>query len=256
MTRTRDTLIALDDRGRIANEAHGDLFISIHVNAANPNWKDRQRRAASRRTSSPKRRRRMRGASSRWKTNRCASRPIRRARRTIRSASSSRHGAERAPARIERAGGDDPAEARPHAPGPEPRGEAGRLSRARHGLHARRARRDRVRDELRGGARSSTIPRSSARSRMPSRMRWANTSITTSAGSAAPLRDGRAPRRRCRGDPLPESCCSRLRYRRLRARDRRSDRSGIARRVRHESGEHGAEERRAAAQSGGVRPAG
>jgi N-acetylmuramoyl-L-alanine amidase len=39
-TRTSDTLIALDDRGRIANRASADLFISIHVNAANPNWKD------------------------------------------------------------------------------------------------------------------------------------------------------------------------------------------------------------------------
>jgi N-acetylmuramoyl-L-alanine amidase len=39
-TRTRDTLIALSDRGRIANEHHGDLFLSIHVNAANPNWHD------------------------------------------------------------------------------------------------------------------------------------------------------------------------------------------------------------------------
>ena len=39
-TRTADTLIALDDRGRIANRAAGNLFISIHVNAANPNWKD------------------------------------------------------------------------------------------------------------------------------------------------------------------------------------------------------------------------
>ena len=39
-TRTRDTLIALSDRGRIANDAKGDLFISIHVNAANPRWKD------------------------------------------------------------------------------------------------------------------------------------------------------------------------------------------------------------------------
>jgi N-acetylmuramoyl-L-alanine amidase len=39
-TRTRDTLIALSDRGRIANDAHADLFVSIHVNAANPGWKD------------------------------------------------------------------------------------------------------------------------------------------------------------------------------------------------------------------------
>ncbi|HKH91676.1 MAG TPA: N-acetylmuramoyl-L-alanine amidase [Gemmatimonadaceae bacterium] len=39
-TRTSDTLIALSDRGRIANEAHADLFVSIHVNAANPGWKD------------------------------------------------------------------------------------------------------------------------------------------------------------------------------------------------------------------------
>jgi N-acetylmuramoyl-L-alanine amidase len=39
-TRTTDTLIALSDRGRIANEAHADLFVSIHVNAANPNWRD------------------------------------------------------------------------------------------------------------------------------------------------------------------------------------------------------------------------
>ncbi|HEX5436374.1 MAG TPA: N-acetylmuramoyl-L-alanine amidase [Gemmatimonadaceae bacterium] len=38
MTRTTDTLIALADRGRIANQRHGDLFISIHVNAANPHW--------------------------------------------------------------------------------------------------------------------------------------------------------------------------------------------------------------------------
>ena len=39
-TRTTDTLIALSDRGRIANEAHADLFVSIHVNAANPGWKN------------------------------------------------------------------------------------------------------------------------------------------------------------------------------------------------------------------------
>jgi N-acetylmuramoyl-L-alanine amidase len=33
MTRTTDTLIALSDRGRIANSNRGDVFISIHVNA-------------------------------------------------------------------------------------------------------------------------------------------------------------------------------------------------------------------------------
>jgi N-acetylmuramoyl-L-alanine amidase len=40
MTRSSDTLIALSDRGRIANRQAGDLFISVHVNAANPHWKD------------------------------------------------------------------------------------------------------------------------------------------------------------------------------------------------------------------------
>ena len=38
MTRTKDTLIALSDRGRIANQAGGDVFVSIHVNAANMRW--------------------------------------------------------------------------------------------------------------------------------------------------------------------------------------------------------------------------
>lgn len=38
-TRTRDTLIARADRGRIANRAEGHVFLSIHVNAANPRWK-------------------------------------------------------------------------------------------------------------------------------------------------------------------------------------------------------------------------
>jgi N-acetylmuramoyl-L-alanine amidase len=38
MTRTRDTLITLGDQGKIANEAHGDVFVSIHVNAANLAW--------------------------------------------------------------------------------------------------------------------------------------------------------------------------------------------------------------------------
>lgn len=40
MTRMTDTLIALYDRGRIANESGADLFLSIHVNAANPRWRN------------------------------------------------------------------------------------------------------------------------------------------------------------------------------------------------------------------------
>ena len=40
MTRATDTLIALGDRGRIANQAKGDLFVSVHVNAANLRWHD------------------------------------------------------------------------------------------------------------------------------------------------------------------------------------------------------------------------
>src|ERR1051325_2115818 len=39
-TRTTDTLIDLSDRGAIANKAGGSLFISIHVNASNPTWRD------------------------------------------------------------------------------------------------------------------------------------------------------------------------------------------------------------------------
>ena len=40
MTRSRDTLIALADRGRIANENHASLFVSVHINAANRRWRD------------------------------------------------------------------------------------------------------------------------------------------------------------------------------------------------------------------------
>jgi N-acetylmuramoyl-L-alanine amidase len=40
MTRTTDTLIALGDRGRIANAKRGDLFLSVHVNAANMRWRE------------------------------------------------------------------------------------------------------------------------------------------------------------------------------------------------------------------------
>ena len=38
MTRSTDTLIALADRGRIANQAQASVFVSIHVNAANLRW--------------------------------------------------------------------------------------------------------------------------------------------------------------------------------------------------------------------------
>jgi N-acetylmuramoyl-L-alanine amidase len=40
LTRSKDTLIALTDRGRIANQRRADLFLSVHVNAANMRWKD------------------------------------------------------------------------------------------------------------------------------------------------------------------------------------------------------------------------
>jgi N-acetylmuramoyl-L-alanine amidase len=39
LTRTKDTLIALADRGRIAAADSAGLFVSIHVNAANPHWR-------------------------------------------------------------------------------------------------------------------------------------------------------------------------------------------------------------------------
>ena len=40
LTRSKDTLIALRDRGRIAGADSADVFVSIHVNAANPRWRD------------------------------------------------------------------------------------------------------------------------------------------------------------------------------------------------------------------------
>jgi len=40
MTRSKDTLIALADRGRIANENNASLFVSVHINAANRRWRD------------------------------------------------------------------------------------------------------------------------------------------------------------------------------------------------------------------------
>jgi len=40
MTRTTDTLIGLYDRGKIANRNHGDVFVSIHVNATGSRGRD------------------------------------------------------------------------------------------------------------------------------------------------------------------------------------------------------------------------
>lgn len=40
MTRRTDTLIGLHDRGPLANEQGGDMFLSIHTNAANPKWRN------------------------------------------------------------------------------------------------------------------------------------------------------------------------------------------------------------------------
>jgi N-acetylmuramoyl-L-alanine amidase len=40
MTRDEDRLVPLDQRGPIANARRADLFISLHTNAANPNWRN------------------------------------------------------------------------------------------------------------------------------------------------------------------------------------------------------------------------
>lgn len=40
MTRSNDTLINLFDRGPMANAQRADLFVSLHTNAANPNWRN------------------------------------------------------------------------------------------------------------------------------------------------------------------------------------------------------------------------
>lgn len=40
MTRRTDTLIGLHDRGPLANKQGGDMFVSIHTNAADPKWRN------------------------------------------------------------------------------------------------------------------------------------------------------------------------------------------------------------------------
>jgi N-acetylmuramoyl-L-alanine amidase len=40
LTRNADSLVALGDRGRIAARHGADLFVSIHVNAADPRWRN------------------------------------------------------------------------------------------------------------------------------------------------------------------------------------------------------------------------
>ena len=113
-TRTTDTLIALVDRGRIANDAHADLFISIHVNAANPELEGSRRGArgfetyflAEAKTEDARRVEQMENEVVKFETRTVGARG--------RSAQlhPQRHGAERAPARVERARGADPAPAR------------------------------------------------------------------------------------------------------------------------------------------------
>ncbi len=163
----RDTLIALDDRGRIANRHGGDLFISIHVNAANLELDRPRRRARLRDVLS------LRGAHRR--------RAPRRA-----------HGKRRRPLRADRARTSTPATrsasfsatcsrtstcanraswprsfstAWPRCTRAEPRRQAGGVSRARDGVHAGGARRDRIRHQ--SGARRAISPIRPSRTRSP-----------------------------------------------------------------------------------------
>jgi len=81
MTRDKDTLIALGDRGRIAAERGAELFVSIHVNAANPRWHDgaayrgfETYYLAEARTEDARRVERMENASVRFETDATAAR--------------------------------------------------------------------------------------------------------------------------------------------------------------------------------------
>lgn len=151
MTRTTDTLIALSDRGRIANQRGGDVFVSIHVNAANLRW---SKPAAARgyetyflaeaRTEDDRRVERMENESVRFETDATAERddPLSFIINDMAQNEHLRESGELASLIQARLG--------TMHPGPS-RGEASRLSRAGDGLHAGRARGDRIRHERRGG---------------------------------------------------------------------------------------------------------
>ena len=156
----RDTLIALDDRGRIANRADGNLFISIHVNAANPNWKDprgsrgfetyflvrgEDRRRAPRRADGKRRRS---DSSSRRQVD--SGDPLSFILSDMQQNEHLRESSELAEIIQQRLG-------RMH-PGSEPRREAGGLPRARDGVHAGGAGRDRLRHQPGRGGVSSRMP--------------------------------------------------------------------------------------------------
>ena len=68
MTRTRDTLIALSDRGRIANRNKGDLFVSTMSTQQVAAVQPPPGSAATRHISSPKRKPKRQAASSEWRT--------------------------------------------------------------------------------------------------------------------------------------------------------------------------------------------
>ena len=164
----RDTLIALDDRGRIANDAHGAICSSRFTSTRRiPAGRIPAARAASRRTSSPRRRPRTRAASSRWRTRSCKFETRHRRRATddplsfiLSDMAQNEHLRESSELAelIQRRLGRD-------APGSEPRREAGGLPRARDGVHAGGARRDRIRHERR--RRRATCPTRRSRTRSP-----------------------------------------------------------------------------------------
>lgn len=80
LTRSTDTMIALGDRGRIAGARGADVFVSVHVNAANPRLRDAEGARgfetyflAEARTEDARRVARMENASVRFETTADAS---------------------------------------------------------------------------------------------------------------------------------------------------------------------------------------